>query len=314
MNYPLGKILANRGFHVLLRLATRLPVRDISNNLKLYRRSILDDLDIVEDGFAANAEVGLAPFLGGYAVEEIPISWIGRTPDMGRTSFDIVRAAPGYWRVLVRMSERREHSGHVPPTEAVGRATVGPSGSRRAAEVATLAVAALAYLTATAWLAVRDQLWNDELFTYYFAHLPDFGSLWDQLSTGVEQTPPLYYAITRGALRAFGDNNIALRLPGLLGVLVACACLYTFVARRSSMTLWVDRSADRPQLPGRFLRARGAPLWRGSGLRGGGAPLLAAPRRAGRWRIRRRGNDPQSHLGGGVPLLRSADLGALGTW
>lgn len=122
----------------------------------------------------------------------------------------------------------------MPPTEAVGRATVGRSSSRRAAEVATLAVAVLAYLTATAWLAVRDQLWNDELFTYYFAHLPDFRDVWDQLSTGVEQTPPLYYAITRGALRAFGDNNVALRLPGLLGVLVACACLYAFVARRSS--------------------------------------------------------------------------------
>ena len=104
VNYPLRKILANRGFHLLLRLATRLPVRDISNNLKLYRRAILDDLDIVEDGFAANAEVGVAPLLNGYAVEEVPISWIDRTPDMGRTSFNIARSAPGYWRVLVRVT------------------------------------------------------------------------------------------------------------------------------------------------------------------------------------------------------------------
>ena len=123
----------------------------------------------------------------------------------------------------------------MPPSEAVGRPTVERSSSRRAVEAVTLGVTALAYLTATAWLAVRDQLWNDELFTYYFAHLPDFRDVWDQLSTGVEQTPPLYYAMTRGALRAFGDNNRALRLPGLVGVLVACACLYTFVARRSSL-------------------------------------------------------------------------------
>jgi SAM-dependent methyltransferase len=105
VNYPLGKILANRGFHVLLRLATRLPVHDISNNLKLYRRPILDDLEIVEDGFAANAEVGVAPYLDGYDVDEIPISWVERTPEMGRTSFRIWRAAPGYWRVLVRCTQ-----------------------------------------------------------------------------------------------------------------------------------------------------------------------------------------------------------------
>ena len=104
VNYPLAKILANRSFHLLLRRVTHLPVRDISNNLKLYRRTILDDLDIVEDGFAANAEIGLAPFLNGYGVEEIPISWIDRTPEMGRTSFNILKAAPGYWRVLMRVS------------------------------------------------------------------------------------------------------------------------------------------------------------------------------------------------------------------
>ena len=118
----------------------------------------------------------------------------------------------------------------------MGRLTDERPSSRPAVTAATLGVAALAYLTATAWLAARDQLWNDELFTYYFAHLPDFRSVWDQLSTGVEQTPPLYYAVTRGVLRAVGDNNVALRLPALTGVLVACGCLYTFVARRSSMT------------------------------------------------------------------------------
>ena len=37
VNYPFAKIVANRAFHLLARLVLRRPVRDISNNLKLYR-------------------------------------------------------------------------------------------------------------------------------------------------------------------------------------------------------------------------------------------------------------------------------------
>ena len=124
----------------------------------------------------------------------------------------------------------------MPPNEAVSRAIADLSSSRRAVAAVWLAIAGLAYLVATAALAMRDQLWNDELYTYYFAHLDGFRDVWDQLSTGVEQTPPLYYLIARGTLGAFGDSNLVLRLPGLLGVLAACACLYAFVARRSSPT------------------------------------------------------------------------------
>ena len=107
---------------------------------------------------------------------------------------------------------------------------------RRAVTLVALGLAGLGYVVATFELARRDQLWNDELFTYYFARLPDLGAVWDQLSTGVEQTPPVYYVITRTALRIAGSSDVALRLPGLIGVLAACACLYAFVARRSSAT------------------------------------------------------------------------------
>ena len=104
VNYPLSKIVANRGFHTMLRLVTRVPVRDVTNNLKLYPREIMQAIDITENGFAANAEVGLQPLLEGRRIVEVPISWIDRTPDMGRSSFAILRAAPGYVRVLGRVA------------------------------------------------------------------------------------------------------------------------------------------------------------------------------------------------------------------
>src|SRR5208282_5910808 len=82
LNYPFPKIVSNRGFHALVNLLLPVRVRDISNNLKLYRAEIVKELEIEDPGFAANAETGLRPLLSGYDVKEVPISWINRTTAM----------------------------------------------------------------------------------------------------------------------------------------------------------------------------------------------------------------------------------------
>ena len=102
INYPFFKILCNRAFHLLVKLTLLGRVRDVSNNLKLYRADILKTLDIEEPHFAANMETGLKPLLAGYDVEEVPVSWIDRTVDMGASSFRIVKVAPGYFGALMR--------------------------------------------------------------------------------------------------------------------------------------------------------------------------------------------------------------------
>ena len=83
-----------------------LPVhmRDISNNLKLYRAEILRELDIEQPHFAANAETGLKPLLRGYDIREVPISWINRTMDMGKSSFRIAKVAPDYFSALLQVA------------------------------------------------------------------------------------------------------------------------------------------------------------------------------------------------------------------
>jgi dolichol-phosphate mannosyltransferase len=103
VNYPFLKILANRCFHLLANLTLPIRMRDISNNLKLYRADILKNLDLEQPHFAANAETGLKPLLAGYDIREVPISWINRTIDMGSSSFRIAAIAPNYLAVLVRM-------------------------------------------------------------------------------------------------------------------------------------------------------------------------------------------------------------------
>src|SRR5262249_35135879 len=111
VNYPFFKILCNRGFHLLVNLLSPLRVRDLSNNLKLFRAEILKSIDIEQPHFAANAETGLKPLLAGYDIEEVPISWINRSFDMGASTFKVIKVAPGYFfallHVLMKNRKRR---------------------------------------------------------------------------------------------------------------------------------------------------------------------------------------------------------------
>ena len=98
-----------------------------------------------------------------------------------------------------------------------------------------LLVGAASYCALVAWLAAEKPLGNDELFTLYFSRLPGFDDVWRELETGVEQTPPFFYLVTRASQRMFGDNDVALRLPELGAVLLAAGCMLAVVARRSTL-------------------------------------------------------------------------------
>jgi dolichol-phosphate mannosyltransferase len=93
--------VANRGFHLLARLLLLRNFRDLTNNLKLMRRQVVADLRLRQPGFAVNAETGLQPLILGYRLKEVPISWINRVPGMGTSSFRLIQAGGGYWRVLL---------------------------------------------------------------------------------------------------------------------------------------------------------------------------------------------------------------------
>ena len=103
LNYPFKKILANRGFHLLARILFLRRFRDLTNNLKLMRREVVEKLQLTQPGFAVNAEIGLQSLLIGSSVTEVPISWINRTSDMGESSFRLLHAGGGYWRVLLQL-------------------------------------------------------------------------------------------------------------------------------------------------------------------------------------------------------------------
>jgi dolichol-phosphate mannosyltransferase len=103
LNYPFQKIIANRSFHVLAQCLFGRRFRDLTNNLKLIRREVINQLELTQPHFAINAETGLQPLLKGYSIKEVPISWINRTPDMGVSSFRLFKVGGGYWQVLLQL-------------------------------------------------------------------------------------------------------------------------------------------------------------------------------------------------------------------
>lgn len=137
LNYPFFKILANRAFHALVAILFWRRIRDVTNNLKIMRREVVQDLRLRQRGFAVNAETGLQPLLLGYRVKLVPISWINRTPGMGVSSFQLAHVGGGYWKVLAGLWLRyvfgigpyRELSRHDPIRE-IGLEEAAPGGAR----------------------------------------------------------------------------------------------------------------------------------------------------------------------------------------
>ncbi|MCB0208443.1 MAG: glycosyltransferase [Anaerolineae bacterium] len=107
LNYPFQKIVANRAFHTLAQLMLWRRFRDLTNNLKLMRREVVENIPLTQPHFSVNAETGLLPLLMGYSVKEVPISWINRTPDMGVSSFRLAKVGGGYWHVLLQQWRRK---------------------------------------------------------------------------------------------------------------------------------------------------------------------------------------------------------------
>jgi len=122
INYPIQKILCNRFFHLLLNLAFRRKMRDVTNNLKLMRREVVENLDLEAAWFAANAETGLKPILMGYDVRPVAISWINRTPEMGSSSFSLIKNGIGYIKVLGSLAWKTRF-GARPLPRRIGAAT-----------------------------------------------------------------------------------------------------------------------------------------------------------------------------------------------
>ncbi len=106
LGYPFTKLLANRAFHLLARIILMRRFYDLTNNLKLMRREVLESLNLTATGFAVNAQSGLLPLLDGYSVEEVPVSCIDRDEQMSTSSFRLILASAAHLYVLLQLRAR----------------------------------------------------------------------------------------------------------------------------------------------------------------------------------------------------------------
>jgi hypothetical protein len=96
-----------------------------------------------------------------------------------------------------------------------------------------IAVVSLVYFCYVFLRASQKPFSFDELFTVYLCRLPDFKSTWTAVAHGADFNPPLFYLLTRGAQRLFGEGLIATRLPAMVCVWLFGICLFLFVGRRA---------------------------------------------------------------------------------
>jgi dolichol-phosphate mannosyltransferase len=94
---PFFKKLLSRTAGVSLRYITSLPVHDATNSFKLYKKSMLDKIDIQsENGFEIGMEIVVKAHFSGYKVTEVPCTWTDRTA--GQSRFRILKWLPKYLR------------------------------------------------------------------------------------------------------------------------------------------------------------------------------------------------------------------------
>jgi len=101
VDYPLDKRVMNRLWHFLVKILFHTRQKDLTNNFKLYRTRVIKNIPWKSNGYSINAETGLLPVISGYNIAEVPVSWIGRNPEMGKSKFRLFCVGWGYIQVII---------------------------------------------------------------------------------------------------------------------------------------------------------------------------------------------------------------------
>jgi Dolichyl-phosphate-mannose-protein mannosyltransferase len=81
-------------------------------------------------------------------------------------------------------------------------------------------------------LASRKLFWYDELLTLHFSTLQPLSRFWTALQAGADGMPVGYYLIVRIVNMLSGNPHVILRLPSIIGYILALLGVYWFVRKR----------------------------------------------------------------------------------
>lgn len=93
---PFLKSFFSRFVSISLHILTKIPTHDITNAFKMYRKEVIENIDIKSKGFEISIEIPLKAYFKGYRITEIPTVWKERTK--GKSNFRIIRLIPNYLR------------------------------------------------------------------------------------------------------------------------------------------------------------------------------------------------------------------------
>lgn len=130
VDWPRRRELLSRGGNAYARLLLRLPVRDATGGFRVYRREVLEAIDlgdVASAGYCFQVDVLWRAWRAGFRVVEVPITFVERVAGVSKMNRDVV--AEALWRITVwGLSSRRRAGGR---NAAVPTAPPSTSGGVR---------------------------------------------------------------------------------------------------------------------------------------------------------------------------------------
>jgi len=87
--------LGGRSIHYL----SGIPTYDVANAFKMYRREVIEAMDIKAGGFEISMEILLKAYYLGFKITEVPTVWRERTK--GKSNFKIFKLLPNYLKLYI---------------------------------------------------------------------------------------------------------------------------------------------------------------------------------------------------------------------
>ena len=96
VNWPISRLVLSYSANVYARRVTGLPIFDATAGFKVFRRRVLESIDLSDiksNGYAFQIEMTFRAWKKGFRIVEIPIVFVDRTEGTSKMSKKIVREA-----------------------------------------------------------------------------------------------------------------------------------------------------------------------------------------------------------------------------
>ncbi len=93
INWPLRRVLLSWGANYYVRGVTRLRVRDCTSGFRLYRRAVLEAIDLPSvrsNGYSFQVEMTFRAQLAGFRIVEVPIIFVERHAGQSKMSQSVI--------------------------------------------------------------------------------------------------------------------------------------------------------------------------------------------------------------------------------